>query len=380
VLLCRRARCDLALITRTLQKCTALLRPSTDRRPIPRNNTPLTKMAERPSVYFHLEMGLQWRPRTSDGPDPGSQSRQLTYMSKSARQRAHQFPRQLPPPTTNYLTDSQYQHHPSNQLHQSTYQLSQQSQSQCGATLFGHQPRIAQPAPAGPPPTQLQHHPTQAPQQGRVVRSRGRSSHDRGRSAPPPLSDNSWDDTPEPMAATALPKRKPLSTRPQIWKDLPPLPGEFRLGHDNMPWSPTEEYSQDPVVVSPDSAAVRYSQRPSTNQMTDENDKVHTKEMQSLATAMMTVDNGFEDQWWYQGPRLVNIAGDLMPSAALAERYSPAGCASRGEVVSAQAADSPAGTMADLVSPMSDCSRSDGSSFILRRSLTTCSEELHMCG
>ena len=95
---------------------------------------------------------------------------------------------------------------------------------------------------------------------------------------------------------------------------------------------------------------------------------------------MMTVDNGFEDQWWYQGPRLVNIAGDLMPSAALAERYSPAACASRGEVVSAQAADSPAGTMADLVSPVSDFSRSDGSSSVLRRSPTTRSEELHMCG
>lgn len=38
------------------------------------------------------------------------------------------------------------------------------------------------------------------------------------------------------------------------------------------------------------------------------------KEMESLATAMMTVDNGFEDQWWNQGTRLVNVAGELIPA------------------------------------------------------------------
>lgn len=141
-----------------------------------------------------------------------------------------------------------------------------------------------------------------------------------------------------------------------------------------------ESYNQDSPLVSPEPAAGQGSQP--AHRGVDDRDKVRTKEMQSLATAMMTVDNGFEDQWWYQGPRLVNIAGDLIPPAVLAENYhrsSDGAYPGARDVISSQAAGSPAGTMADVVSPVSDVSNS-GSSFILRRSLTTRSEELHMYG
>jgi hypothetical protein len=48
------------------------------------------------------------------------------------------------------------------------------------------------------------------------------------------------------------------------------------------------------------------------------------KDIQSLASALMTVDNGFEDQWWYQGPRLVNIHGNVMvPTAVPKSSFHP---------------------------------------------------------
>lgn len=339
-------------------------------------------MAEIPSVYFHFEMGVQWRPRTSDS-QGSSKNHQLSYMSRSARQRAHQFPRQLPPSNTNYLSTLP---HPQ---YQYPYQWQYyQNDPAVFGPVSGHQSYpVTQPTAVTQPPlaTHLQPQYTQASRSNRPCRSESRSSHGRGRSAPPPLSENSWDAAPEPMAATALPKRN--ITKPQIWKALPPTPGQFRLGHDDMPWTPppyaaqgSEDCSQDSQLISPESSAGQVSH--ASHRSPEDCDKVRTKEMQSLATAMMTVDNGFEDQWWYQGPRLVNVAGDLMPPAACAENYHANARVTfpgAGELVSAHAADSPAGTMADIVSPVSDFS-SSGSSFILRRSPTTRSEELHMYG
>lgn len=118
----------------------------------------------------------------------------------------------------------------------------------------------------------------------------------------------------------------------------------------------------------------------------DDRDKARTKEMQSLATAMMTVDNGFEDQWWYQGPRLVNIAGDLVTPTTMAERYAPDGRvswpvanvdATGTGVRDRHSLESPGHSMVDIVSPVSDFSTSASAyRHPLTRSLTTRSDEL----
>jgi hypothetical protein len=120
----------------------------------------------------------------------------------------------------------------------------------------------------------------------------------------------------------------------------------------------------------------------------------------------MTVDNGFEDQWWNQGPRLVNIGGELKSAAALESMIAArerAGSVDTAEELRAARArfgsivspmddaepsmisrraslpsDSPVPSIVDIVSPVSDIS-SPGPNFrMLRRSLTTRSDELHM--
>lgn len=83
---------------------------------------------------------------------------------------------------------------------------------------------------------------------------------------------------------------------------------------------------------------------------------------------MMTVDNGFEDQWWYQGSRLVNVAGDLVTSASLAERYAPEGSGSWPATNintpgrspwECHSMGSPGHSAVDVVSPISDLSNPD---------------------
>lgn len=111
--------------------------------------------------------------------------------------------------------------------------------------------------------------------------------------------------------ATVLPRRKPL---PQPFKALPATPAQFRLGEEGMPWSPLafpmESGDADDALATRDSA-------PEFAPGLDDREKGRAWEMESLAAAMMTVDNGFEDQWWYQGPRLVSVAGDLISPTAL---------------------------------------------------------------
>lgn len=64
--------------------------------------------------------------------------------------------------------------------------------------------------------------------------------------------------------------------------------------------------------------------RPAPSKQVDDRARGKAKDIQSLASALMTVDNGFEDQWWYQGPRLVNIYGNVMvPTAVPKSSFHP---------------------------------------------------------
>jgi hypothetical protein len=179
------------------------------------------------------------------------------------------------------------------------------------------------------------------------------------------------------MSSTALPTQ---SSRPQVWKALPPNPAEFRLGEDAMPWS-ASPYAQGYMG---ETSTTNGPDLLGFTPIVDDREKVRTKEMQSLATALMTVDNGFEDQWWYQGSRLVNIAGDLITPTALAARY-------QAEMASAWPSaniESPITGTADMFSPSQNSMYmvspiSAGPSPVadhpgLKRSLSTRSEELHI--
>lgn len=363
---------------------------------------------ERPGIYLRFEMGVSWNPRHTP------KSRQVTYMSRSMRRRSTQFPRQLPPANTNFLAAPGHDAHPQ---HQQQNQYPSHSQQQYQQHLLAQQAQQASYPyqPQGQYQNQGQdqypyhqnqypahHHqsanhyplPSQQPNQQpqsrdmRGSRSRSRSSHERGRSAPPPLNDSPWDAEPEPMMATALPRRKP---GPQVWKALPATPAQYRLGEDNMPWSPSlypvgyvEDDEVESIAGPSNSRAVGISPH-----QFDDRERGRATEIESLGAALMTVDNGFEDQWWYQGPRLVNLAGDLISTAAMRDLIANGGTvgwavADGNPSVAATSRDSfpavrsPHSSRIDIVSPVSDFPSPVSSFHGLRRSMTTRSDELHM--
>lgn len=313
-------------------------------------------MGDRPAIYIHLEMGLSL-------PKIMSKDRHITYISKSMRDRANQFPRQLPPTNTNYLNaPSQYQAGNQQMLRQT--QLPQdQLQHQFAYRVSNIPPHTygRDPVPAGlvqeqsyQPyrPQQVQHDireyyapvPSAAAQQGtlqpdevpRSSRSTSRGSHERGKSAPPPLNSSPWDMSPSHASGS----------EPHLWKALPATPNQFRLGEGDMPWDSwtfpmgiDDNNEEDDHGEGGDGrirsreASIRatwgpefpgeYS-RPSQFVQVDDRATGKAKDIQSLASALMTVDNGFEDQWWYQGPRLVNIHGNVMvPTAVPKSSFHP---------------------------------------------------------
>jgi hypothetical protein len=313
-------------------------------------------MGDRPAIYVHLEMGLSL-------PKIMSKDRHITYISKSMRDRANQFPRQLPPPNTNYLNaSSQYQachqqmptqiQPPQDQLqHQFAYHTnnlppniySRDPVSAGVAHEQSYQPYRPQQAqhnireyytPAAP--AQQQQGSLQPEEIPRSSRSTSRSSHERGKSAPPPLNSSPWDINPSHASGS----------EPQIWKALPATPNQFRLGEGDMPWdSWTFPMGFEDNNEGDDhgeggegrtrsrEASLRATwgpefpgEYPRSTQSVQVDDRARGKatDMQSLASALMTVDNGFEDQWWYQGPRLVNIHGNVMvPTAVPKSSFHP---------------------------------------------------------
>ncbi|CAG7564536.1 unnamed protein product [Fusarium equiseti] len=307
-------------------------------------------MGDRPAIYVHLEMGLSL-PRIM------SKDRHITYISKNMRDRANQFPRQLPPPNTNYLTALQ-------QVPTQTQPAQDQLQHQFAYHANNLSPDVhsGEHLSAGVAhgqmyqpyrPQQAQHHireyyapavTAQQQQQGslrpeeirRSSRSTSRGSHERGKSAPPPLNSSPWDISPSNAS----------EGEPQLWKALPATPNQFRLGEGDMPWdswtfpmgfsdnNDEEGYGEGSegrtrsrevslrATWGPEFPGE--SSRPAQTAQVDDRARGKAKDMQSLASALMTVDNGFEDQWWYQGPRLVNIYGNVMvPTAVPKSSFHP---------------------------------------------------------
>ncbi|KAJ4406322.1 hypothetical protein N0V82_010148 [Gnomoniopsis sp. IMI 355080] len=167
--------------------------------------------------------------------------------------------------------------------------------------------------------------------------------YERGRSAPPPLSENHWDVVEQdgPSQRTGDPSGHPAAAEERaasnVWKDLPEVPTRFRLGEDGMPWDSAwalpmgfEPYLEpDPFLQS--ESVHSSSSRPSSGRRSQErartfpeqsassgptdfrspvlstpargDDQAQRHNLEALGSAMMTVDNGFENQWWNQDER-----------------------------------------------------------------------------
>lgn len=299
---------------------------------------------QRPQVFIKVEFGLSWSPQHAP------RTHRHEYRSRALREREPNFPRHVPAPTTNYLAAASMQQFQQAQVPEFYYQAHpDQSRSQQQPSHVGNNSHqgFSQPLP------QYQQHRSrqvgfapepEIPQQDlRVSRDKRTPSCDRqgrGRSAPPPLSDNRWDVV-QPRTKAHVPSGSTTArgtlTRPvsNVWKELPEVPTRFRLGEEGMPWDALsipvgwEPYFEPDPLLQPPSAqgspnpqhSQRFLERPRTPEQNSMNptgdrnespsglprrrdeDTERVRELEALGSAMMTVDNGFENQWWNQGER-----------------------------------------------------------------------------
>lgn len=320
----------------------------------------------RPQVFVRVEFGVSWSPQHSP------RTRGLQYRSRGIRERSPNFPRQVAAPNTNYLAAvsiQQFQQQQAQQYAQSQQQLQQQQHQQ--HQQIQHRP-VDRPQSSRPPHSQP---PRERPEQRRSkskqieqLQDKGifqesrrssrssKSSHERGRSAPPPLSDNNWDvispgTSSRAMQGSSTAAATATRSASNLWKDLPEVPSRFRLGEDGMPWdSLSFPLGWDPYIEADDllqepsehsfpyqdvpqprrespstpEPPVRNPARVTFSMPTEEqhyrpyrqDDPERVRELEALGSAMMTIDNGFENQWWNQGERqpmpFTPVAGDLI--------------------------------------------------------------------
>ena len=394
----------------------------------------------KPQIFVHLEFGVSWSQRHTP------RTHAVTYTSRNLRDARDRgaFPRQLPPTNTNYLASLQHQeqwqreigehrhqarqHYQQHQQHEQPQQSRQQPQNHLQPVLYNNNTSAHQqdrePEWEWARDSLEQSQETVPEGQGnwrRESRSESRGlSHGRGSSAPPPFSDSPWDATPgaslfpPPQAtetSTAVHTSHTRQNRPQeeprIWKPLPEAPGRFRLGEDGLPWS-AFAWPIDPHGPEEDPGESTYANQLSpverSSRRSRAEDPAKAMELESLSAAMMTVDNGFESQWWYQGPRepvprlsrdqeephrlsmadaqLLSAAepmsGIMPPPEGWYAPVSPA--AGNYERPFAYNGNGTIGTSAesmnDIVSPISTLSASPQQYRPLHRTLTTRSEEL----
>lgn len=418
---------------------------------------PSAQSLQKPQVFLKVEFGVSWM-----GQHPPRQ-RGFEYKSRALRERNPDFPRHVPAPTTNYLAASSIQqfqqnqqlpqlhlqHAPQSQEHQSYMEqpgdrrresLLPQHYSTIHLLPEPHEPArgrthpieaVPEPPPLGPFPAQQR-----TPSYG--------ERHERGSSAPPPLSENHWDvvqqsapgqSTGDPSSQHAVPDGRSTSN---LWKDLPEVPTRFRLGEDGMPWEGNwtfpmgfEPYLEPDPYLRPESS--HSSPKPSSSQNSQERsrtfpeqsgpsftdirspvfqspargeDPAQRRNLEALGSAMMTVDNGFENQWWNQDERgerrqlaaihpppatnsqveeqmALGWVGALLPSNAPGEIPSSRQQMSLGAGAGSDSILSPESSQSGgrsynnmIVSPVSTFS---GPVSNLSRSMSTRSDELYFC-
>ncbi|KAI0474264.1 hypothetical protein F4859DRAFT_84143 [Xylaria cf. heliscus] len=215
-----------------------------------------------------------------------------------------------------------------------------------------------------------------------------RASNERGSSAPPPIiHDGPWDDEEGGPSATLFPRpARATWNPPHVWKDLPTNPARFRLGEDGLPWSATAW----PFDADGDEDEPPFANLPTTLPLSPPNrrhsdDPQKVKDLESLSSAMVTVDNGFENQWWNQGPR--EPTAWVPADSADDDDDEDERPLSAADAILLSAAEPPSGvetyspvsgSFRDLVSPLSDTGPSFNISSPLQRSSTSRSDELWM--
>jgi hypothetical protein len=365
-----------------------------DRR-LPSERQPLT----RPQIYVHLEFGMSWSERHS----PNTHT--VTYTSRNLRdsRAPGAFPRQLPPANTNFLALDSRPYRPRDPRELTGYYQPQQQSTHMRNR--SHQDgwwneSTLQPGRMRP---HHQNHHQQQEEEHQRSRQRGQNEHgrghrqresrsesrggaqERGKSAPPPFHDSPWDAVPGPSSSLFPPGPQARAEQPGVGKPLPAAPSRFRLGEDGLPWSawawPVDPH--DPEQGDETEDAPPYANQPTTVAISPlksrGDDPDRTRELESLSAAMMTVDNGFENQWWYQGerenvawwprdqeePARMSMADAVLLSAAeppVDGWYAPSAVDDRASYLDA------------IVSPISTVSGSPVRP--LHRSMTTRSEEL----
>ncbi|KAL2151597.1 hypothetical protein VTH82DRAFT_6695 [Thermothelomyces myriococcoides] len=359
-------------------------------------------------IYLHLEFRVSWGGKKQQSP----KSHQITFRSRGSKERTPAFPRQVPAPNTNYLAAI-------HDFEQRQMRLREMRQNANHTNPNRHHQMQEYYQQGNQSGSQLQVPVIQEPE--RQTRADVRSSHERGRSAPPPFGENPWDvsvpDAPARNAGVPPDSRRMAEIRR---KPLPAPPTQFRLG-EGQPWSswclpdrydpdadPKDEedgrgYEDLPAVVPPaDRNSTTFATNPtmvstfspggpatlppdpelSSLERLRDVETGRTRELGALSAAMMTVDNGFENQWWYQGRRDTVIDPDVSRVAAAATTTTTTTTTAPNSrfdgTVSALASpiDSPQ-LPAGVVSPLSDNAFSPAQvpASLLQRTLSTRSEE-----
>ncbi|KAI2634549.1 hypothetical protein GGS21DRAFT_518323 [Xylaria nigripes] len=232
----------------------------------------------KPQLFLQLSFGVSW----SDRRPP--QTHTISYASKNLKSAGD-----TGPPPCQQPSSHQHRRHSSSQLQhrEDRPRRRHRNTSRSRAVL-----------------------PISLPDRSRLAVSRG-AANDRGCSAPPSIHDSVWDGEEEGPSATLFSRPARISRNPpSIWKDLPATPSKFRLGEDGLPWS-----TSTPPYYAVDNDTKENKSRfaniptvlpivpPSPANRSHREDPLRVKELESLSMAMVTVDNGFENQWWNQGQR-----------------------------------------------------------------------------
>lgn len=321
-------------------------------KPIPNERNSLG----RPQLFVELSFGVSW----SDRHMP--QMHTLSYTSKNlkaARDSGH-FPRQALP----------------SQPHRQPYRGERHHREHERPHSRPSHLRLPRPTVAQPPPREPRS-------------SARRATTERGSSEPPPVQPSLWDGGMEgedgrPSATLFNRPARATMNFPAIRKDVPTNPARFRLGADGLPWSVSawpldseddEEENAPPFANMPTVVPLYPANRSRSE------DPQRVEELESLSMAMLTIDNGFENQWWNQGQREPVAWFPLRPDEHDAHHLS------LDDAALLSAAEPPSGvdtysahpeSFRGIVSPLSDFSPTFSIPLTLQRSATSRSDELWM--
>ena len=304
-----------------------------------RSGSPPHRERRGPHLYVHLEVGISWTSKKQP------KSHEVAYGSKGSKTAVREkdqcpgpkLPRQMSAPDPTYLAAI-------HDFEQRQSRARENRKAARPAPSPAPQLNISMPDARLNPHHQMQEyyqvagyygppqHATSSRQQRRRSRSGSKSAGERGQSAPPHTGDNAWDAEfmGEQVVGPSNSSPRPPS---DVWKALPAAPNQFRLGEAGMPWSspmafdagagsnddvsdlPSAHNHQDSIpTFHPDDEASIYeaspvtgisvfSPGPSKSHTRGDSEPASVRDLEELSAAMVTVDNGFENQWWNQGQR-----------------------------------------------------------------------------